>query len=321
MQGIRIHSFGTPEVMQYEALEDPSPGSGEVLVKLGAIGVNPVDTYIRAGLYPVKPKLPYTPGFDGAGIVEAIGEGTQKYKVGDRVYMGGSLRGTYAERTLCLESQLYPLPSQVTFPEGASVGIPYATAYRALFQKGCARPGETILVHGASGGVGIASVQLARARGLQVIGTAGTEKGRELVAEQGAHHVLDHTTSGYLEMIMTLTHSRGVDMVLEMLANENLGKDLEVLAKGGRVIVIGSRGTVAIDPRETMGRDASIHGMSLMNATAQEKSSIHAALIAGLEDGTLQPVIGKELPLQEAVQAHHDVMESRAYGKIILIPS
>ena len=152
------------------------------------------------------------------------------------------------------------------------------------------KPGETVLVHGASGGVGIAAVQLARARGLRVLGTAGTERGCELVREQGAHDVFDHRAPDYLARIMDATSGRGVDVILEMLANVNLGKDLTILAPRGRVVVIGNRGRVEIDARDTMSRDADIRGMVLPNTPPAEMASIHAALVAGLENGTLRPV-------------------------------
>jgi NADPH2:quinone reductase len=212
------------------------------------------------------------------------------------------------------------LPEGVSFAQGAAVGVPYATAYRALFQKAQALAGESVLVHGASGGVGVASTQLARAAGMKVIGTGGTDEGRKLVIDQGAHHVLDHHAPDYLEQLLALTDGRGVDVVLEMLANVNLDRDLTILAKGGRVVVIGSRGRIEIDPRGAMGRDASIHGMSLLNASTGQLSSIHAALVAGLENKTLRPVVGREWPLADAPRAHKAVMEPGAHGKIVLIP-
>lgn len=319
MKAIRVHQFGEPDVMKQETVPDPQPGPGEVLVWIKAAGVNPVDAYIRAGAY-TKPPLPYTPGLDAAGTVEALGTGVRGLAVGDRVYVAGTISGAYAEKALCKVEQVHPLPGRVTFAQGAGVNVPYATAYRALFYRAHAKAGEVLLVHGASGGVGIASVQIARAAGLTVIGTAGTERGRALVKEQGAHHVLDHRTPNYLDQIVALTEGRGVDVILEMLANVNLGKDLTVLAKGGRVVVIGSRGTVEINPRDAMARDAAILGMTLFNTSEQDTASIHAALVAGLENGTLRPVVGKELPLAEAPQAHKAVMEPGAYGKIILIP-
>lgn len=320
MRAIRVHEFGGPEVLLLEDAPDPKPAAGQVLVRVRATGVNPVDTYIRAGGHAVKPQLPYTPGLDAAGVVEATGKGVTRVRVGDRVYTGGSLSGTYAELTLCGEAQAQTLPERVSFAEGAGVFTPYATAYRALFERARGVPGETVLVHGASGGVGTAAVQIARAAGFQVIGTGGTDAGRQLVAEQGAHHVLDHHAPDYLKQLTALTSGRGPDVILEMLANVNLDKDLGVVAKGGRVVVIGSRGKVEINPRLAMTRDAAILGMSLFSASPQELASIHAAIVAGLEAGTLRPVVGRELPLASAARAHEEVLKPGAHGKIVLIP-
>jgi NADPH2:quinone reductase len=319
VKAIRVRQFGGPEVLQLEQIPDLHPGYKQVLVRVKAVGVNPTDTYTRAGMSR-KPSLPYTPGIDAAGIVESVGEGVTGVTVGARVYVSGTISGAYAEQALCEEPQVHPLPEQISFAQGAAINIPYATAYRALFQLAEAKPGETVLIHGATGGVGIAATQLARAAGTRVIGTGGTERGRNLAIEQGAHHVLDHRAQGYLDQIPALTQGHGVDVILEMLANVNLGMDLKVLAMGGRVVVIGSRGRIEIDPRDAMIRDASIRGMLLFNVTQAEASSIHAALVAGLENGTLRPVIGKEMPLTEAPRAHREIMEPGAYGKIVLIP-
>jgi NADPH2:quinone reductase len=320
MKAIRVHEFGGPEVLRLEDVAEPRPGAGQVVVRVRAAGVNPVDTYIRSGAHAVRPPLPYTPGLDAAGEVEAVGDGVTRFDAGQRVYVAGSVTGAYAELALCEESQCHPLPEHVSFAQGAGVNTPYATAYRALFQRAGAKAGETVFVHGASGGVGTAAVQLARAAGLRVIGTGGTEEGRRLALEQGAHHVLDHRAPGYLERLTELTGGRGADVILEMLANVNLNKDLEVLAKGGRVVVVGSRGAVEINPRLAMARDAAILGMTLFNVTPQESAGIHAALAAGLEAGTLRPVVGRELPLSEAARAHEEVLKPGAYGKIVLIP-
>jgi len=320
MKAIRVHEFGGPEVMRLEDVADPHAGPGQVVVRVHAIGVNPVDTYVRAGTYPTRPPVPYTPGRDAAGVIEAVGEGVKRVAAGDRVYVAGTLSGAYAERALCEESQVQPLAARVLFTQGAGVFVPYATAYRALFQRARAVPGETVLVHGASGGVGVAAVQIARAAGFTVVGTGGTERGRKLASDEGAHHVLDHHAPEYLDQLMSLTGGRGVDVILEMLANVNLGRDLNVLARGGRVVIIGSRGTVEIDPRAAMGRDASILGMAIMNGLPQELQSIHAALVAGLENGTLRPVVGREMSLADAPRAHIAVMEPGAHGKIVLLP-
>ena len=233
------------------------------------------------------------------------------------VFTSGSSTGTYAERTLCDAATVHELPASLSFAQGAALGVPYATAYRALFQRARAIPAERVLVHGASGGVGIAAVQMARAAGLFVVGTAGSEEGRKLVLSQGAHHALDH---GELDAAIRLTSGRGFDVVVEMLANVNLGRDLTALAPGGRVIVVGSRGPVEVNPRDLMTRDAAVMGMVLPNASPADRASLWAAIGAGLERGILAPVVGLELPLGEAPRAHREVLSAKALGKIVLVP-
>jgi NADPH2:quinone reductase len=320
MKSIRVTQFGRPEVLQLQEVSDLKPSAGQVVVRIRATGVNPVDTYIRSGNYARKPVLPYTPGTDGAGTIEAVGPDATRFAVGDRVYLAGSLSGTYAEQALCEERLVFPLPANVSFAQGAAMHVPYATAFRALFHRAQARGGETVLIHGASGGVGIAAVQLARAAGLRVTGTVGSDRGRKLVAAEGAHHVLDHKSPSHFDEALALTGGRGFDVILEMLANVNLGRDLTLLAPRGRVVVIGCRGSIEINPRDAMSRDASILGMSLWNASPEDLNSIHSALVAGLENQSLRPVIGQEIPLSEAARAHVAVMESGAYGKIVLLP-
>jgi NADPH2:quinone reductase len=207
----------------------------------------------------------------------------------------------------------------VSFQAGAGIGIPYPTAYYGLFNRGRAREGETLFIHGASGAVGTAAIQLARARGLTVIGSAGSERGMELVRSQGAYAV-DHTGEGYLDTVRELTGGDGPDLVLEMLANVNLQNDLELAAMYGRIVVVGNRGTLEINPRTAMMKELDIMGMALWNCPQDELKSIHQSIIAGLENGSLEPVIGRELPLEEARQAHVAVLEPGAYGRIVLIP-
>ena len=320
MKTIRVSEFGPPEVLRLEELPSPTPGAGQVVVRTAAVGVNPVDTYIRSGMFNPALKLPYTPGQDAAGTISAVGPEVHHRKVGERVYVARSLSGTYAEEILCREFQTHPLPEEVSFSQGAAIGVPYGAAYRALFQRAHATPGESVLIHGASGGVGIAAVQLARAAGLRVIGTAGSAEGMALVEAHGAHHVLNHHTPGYLDRIAEMTCGTGVDVILEMLANINLDKDLGVASTGGRIVVIGSRGRVEIDPRTAMGKEVSILGMTLFNASEKELASMHAAFRAGMTNGTLKPVISREIPLAEAATAHHAVMEASTLGKIVLIP-
>lgn len=320
MRAIRVHEFGGPEVMQLATIPEPEPAAGQMLVKIHAAGVNPVDTYIRSGIYPRKPPLPYTPGFDGAGVIAAIGNGFSRWKAGDRVYLSGSLSGTYGDHALCDTAHVHPLPAGISFAQGAALGVPYGTAHFALFGRGSARSGETVLIHGGTGGVGTAAIQIARAAGLNVLATGGTDAGRGLAREQGAHEVFDHTTPDYPDRIMSQTAGRGVDLIVEMLANVNLAKDLTLLAPRGRVVIVGSRGAIEINPRDIMSRNADVRGLMLFGATPAELATIHEALGAGLESGALRPVIGREFPLAEAARAHEAVMSAGARGKIVLVP-
>jgi NADPH2:quinone reductase len=324
MQAIVVHQFGAPDVMRLESRPDPVLNPHQVLVRIRAAGVNPVDSYIRAGTYAIKPPLPYTPGSDGAGLNETVGAEVKQFRAGDRVYIaldGSSpMAGTYAELAVCLPSMLHTLPERVSFAQGAAIGVPYATAYRALFMRTHATPKETVLVHGATGGVGLAAVELAHAHGMTVFGTGGTERGLETVRAHGADMVFSHREPGYLDAVMKATGGRGVDLILEMAAHINLDKDFGVLARFGRIAVIGSRGRVEIDPRQIMGRDATMTGQTMFNVTPDEHAQIHDAIVAGLAAGTLNPVINREMPLAEAARAHDAVLEPGALGKIVLIP-
>jgi NADPH2:quinone reductase len=319
MKAIVVRAFGGPEVLQLEDVPDPVPGSGQVSIRVRAVGVNPVDTYIRSGLYARKPPLPYVPGTDLGGVVDATGPGVTRLAPGDRVY-AHAVAGACAELAVCDEWQAHRLPDGVSFGQGAAIGVPYATAWRALFIRAGARAGETVLVHGGSGGVGIAAIQIARAHGLRVIATAGSDEGLRTIGQQGAHDVLDHREPEYLQRVLPLTAGAGVDVVLEMLANVNLDRDLDLLAFRGRVVVIGNRGRIEIDPRKTMGKDAAILGLTLFNATREEFREIHAGIVAGLENGSLRPVVGREMPLAETAAAHTAVMQPGAKGKIVLMP-
>lgn len=318
MKAIRVSRFGGPEVLKLEEVPDPMPAAGQVVIAVKAAGVNPVEAYVRTGKYASLPNLPYTPGNDAAGVVESVGEGVQSVTPQDRVWTTGTLTGAYAQKALCDQSQVHLLPEKVSFQQGASVNVPCSAAWRALFPRGQAQPAEIVLVHGATGAVGIAAIQLARAAGLTVIGSASDEKGMAFVRQQGAQHAVNH---GDVEGIKKLTpDGKGVDLVLEMLANVNLEKDLELLAAHGRVVVVGSRGKIEIDPRMVMTGEKDIRGMSVPNSSPQERKAMISALQAALEDGILRPVVSEEIPLAEAARAHETIMASHAPGKIVLVP-
>lgn len=323
MKAIQMSSFGGPEVLKLVEIEEPVPAENEVRVRLYYAGVNPAETYIRAGGYAFfNPELPYIPGFDGAGVVDEVGLGVTRLKTGDRVFVASALAkrktGTYAEKVVCDVEAVHKLPESISFEQGAALGIPVTAAYRALFHRAHLKPGETVLVHGASGGVGTLAVQLAKYTGAYVIGTAGTEENMELVRKSGADAVLNHNQNGYLEAIPSITNGAGVDVVIEMLANVNLEEDLQLVNKFGRVVVVGNRGSLDFNPRLTMAKEADILGMAVWNAPLNEYNESLVAVEAALNNGGLQPFVGTKLPLEEAAKAHAEIISSKANGKMVL---
>lgn len=318
MKAIVVNEYGGPEVLQVQELATPQPGPGEVLVRLHAAAVNPVETYHRGGTQGYGPPLPFIPGEEGAGTVAALGPGVDGFQPGQRVYVCGPRSGSYAEYCVRPAYRVIPVADSLDFSGAATLFVAYGTAFRALLQRGGARPGETVLVHGASGGVGLAAVQLARWRGLRVLATAGTDAGRALVAAQGAEQVFDHHDPGHAEAIRAATDGSGVDLILEMLANANLETDLPLLSRGGRVMVVGSRGSVEITPRALMRVEADIRGVMLYGASEPEFVQMQAGIAEAIADGAVSPVVQRTLPLDQAAEAQRLVMEEPSLGRIVL---
>ena len=324
VKAIRAHSFGGPEVLQLETVDDPVPGLGEVVVEVGAAGVNPADTYMRSGTYAIRPELPYTPGGDAGGVICAKGPDVTHHKVGDRVFVGTALSfdltGCYAEKVKRRASEVLPLAEGISFAQAATFGVSYPTAHYALFERGGAKAGETVFIHGASGSVGSSAIQLAKRAGLRVVGSAGTAKGLELVRAEGVDHAVNHTEAGYMNDVRRVTGGNGPELILEMLANVNLAADMDLAAKYGRIIVIGNRGEITVNPRVAMMKELDIRGIALWNATAAQIEPIMRDILAGVADGSLRPVVSREMRLSEAAAAHLAVLEHGIGGKIVLIP-
>ncbi len=319
MRAIRLHQHGPSQDLRFEHVPDLQPGPDEVLIQVKVAGVNPVDTYIRAGSQGYSASFPWTPGLDGAGIVLATGDQVSAFTQGDRVYCAGSLTGTYAEQTLCPETRVYPLPDSATFQSGACLGVPYATAFRALIHRGEASQGERVLLHGATGSVGQAALQIGIHLGLKVIGTAGSTKGCNQLIALGAEAAFNHRDPEHWEQILRWSKGGGIDLILEMAAHQNLDRDLRLMAPGGRIVLIGNKGTVEINPRDAMQRDVDIRGMVLFNASLPDLKDIHSRIFRGLTEGWLAPHIEKQMPLSEASAAHQAIADGQT-GKIILIP-
>lgn len=325
MKAVLMSRFGGPEVLEYVSTDPPELGVGEVRVRLEASGVNPAETYIRTGEYAFfQPPLPCTLGFDGAGYVQEIDSeaASSGLAVGDRVFVSclheRRRLGTYAEQVVCRPSSVHPLPDHLDFEAGAAVGVPMSTAWRAVHQLGGVVPSDLVLVHGASGAVGLPAVQLAVAAGATVIGTAGSARGEAAVRTAGARHVLRHDLPGYLDGLQDLTEGHGVDLVVEMLADVNLARDLEELAPFGRVIVVGSRGSLYLSPRRLMVKEATVRGTALWNCRPGEWAELTAGVATALRERVLQPVVGEVFPLSAAAEAHRFLLEAPSAGKVVL---
>lgn len=325
MRAIQVTKFGGPQVLQECRLPVPKVTPGKVLVRVKAAGVNPIDTYIREGKFPPSFVLPYTPGKDGAGIVEEVSEGVDHLQKGDKVFFcckdSSNVHGSYAQYSLLNATDVWPLPENLNFQQGACLGIPYLTAYRALMIKAKLTSNKVVMVHGASGSVGTAAVQIAKHFNAKVVGTAGTQTGLQVVKQVGADLAVCHRDKDYLNSILKWTDGRGVDIILEMLANVNLPGDFNIVAKDGLILVIGSRGTVEIDPRCLMMKESAVMGVGLMSATPEEWQSMAQNVVQGAEEGWIKPVMDRLYPLTGAKAAHHDMINSRgAKGHFTIDP-
>ncbi len=316
MKAMQMKDYGPASDLTLTDASKPSINEDQMLVQVGAAGVNPVDTYIRSGTNNYKTTFPHTPGSDGAGTIVELGKNVTEFEVGQRVYFSRNLGGSSAEFTVCATTHTYPLADALSFEEGACLGVPYTTAHRALFGRANAKAGDKVLVHGATGAVGIATVQLALAAGMDVVASAGTEAGADLLRQQGVTTVIMHNEADHLAPFQTL--ASGFDIVIEMLANHNLDQDLKALAFGGCVAVIGNRGTVEINPRDLMARDASVVGVALANVQPKELALIAKSLRPLFEKGVLKPVVRHSYALTELAQAHEDVLKSGALGNLVI---
>ena len=322
MKAIRINQFGTSENLVVEQTEIQGPAENEVLINLYAAGVNPSDVYTSTGTYAIKPKLPYTPGLDGAGIVEEVGKQVTNVKVGDRVFIAslpnGKATGAIAEKLVCESRFVHPIPTHISFEEGAALGIPALTAYRAVIGRANVKAGQTVFIHGASGAVGLQAVQIAKALGAKVIGTASRDSGKQLVKEAGADIVLDHITEQTIDAVLEQTDGKGPNVIIEFLANENLQTDLQMIAKQGVIVVVGNRGEININPRLIMQKECDVRGMVLFNVTAEEHQQLMQEVAKLLEKQQLKPVIGYSYSLEEASIAFDAVINGEHNGKVIV---
>lgn len=324
MKAVQINEFGGPEVLKKVNVDEPFPNENEVKVKIYTVGLNPNEAYTITGTYAYNiPELPYIPGYDATGIIEEVGPNVEQFKIGDRVFLSAFSAkrntGTYAEKVVVDAESVFKLSDKISFKKGAALGIPAFTAYKALFQKAKIKAGERVLIHGASGAVGSMAVQMAKAIGAIVIGTSSTKKGRQTVLNLGADYALNHTSDNNKDELLDITDDQGPDVIVEMLANKNLEIDMQIIAKHGRVVIIGSRDTIEVNPRNLMTNEATVTGMTFTSPTQKAMNEVYFGLNAFLETGAIDPLIGDEFTLDEPIEAHKALMESSGNGRTIFI--
>lgn len=322
MKAIMIRDFGNEDVLNVSTVPRKTNTPEEILIRVEAAGINPVDTYLREGFFAQLPPLPLILGKEVAGTVAAIGSNVThnpyNLKVGDRVYCMLPNNGGYAQYVASIPENVIPLPDKLTYSQGACLYVTYYTAYRALILRAKMKRNETVLIHGASGGVGTAAIQLAKHYGAFVAATAGSDAGIELCKSLGADYTINHRRDDHLQVAKRELGDRGFDIIFENVAHVFLGEDGHVLAPEGRIAIVGCKGSIEIAPRTLMVSEGAMIGVSLFLMTPENMDECTRVILQGIEDGWIKPVIEKEYTFHEARQAHHDMQKkSGKLGKLV----
>ena len=337
MKVIQVRKYGEPEVLELSERADPTPAPGQVVVRVHAAGINFADILMRLGLYPGTPKPPFTPGIEAAGSVEAVGEGVDRLRVGERV-IAFTFTGAYAEKIAVPAQRALPFPEGMTFEDAAALPVNYLTAYQALTYMAHLRAGERVLIHAAAGGVGLAAIQLAKLAGAETFGTASASK-HDFLRQQGLAHAIDYHAQDFEEEINRLTKGEGVDVVLDAVGGRSYRKSYRVLRQGGRLICFGMSAAVkgkgrslkalsawwntpSFNPLDMMVKNRAVIGVHL-----GQMGRANPALVRTWMDemfrlyatGQIKPHIGKTFLLAEAAMAHHYIHDRRNIGKVLLI--
>lgn len=324
MKAVRVPYVGGAEVLEYIDLEEPRPGPGEVVIQVEAAGINYADVLMRFGMYPGGPKPPFIPGFEVAGKVVGAGPQVDPSLVGQRV-MAMLPSGGYAQVAKSLAMAVMPLPNHFSAEEGAAFPVTYQTAYHALRTCGQVRPGQTVLIHAAAGGVGTAALQLGKHLGVRMIATAGSDEKLDLIRRLGAEVAINYRSQDFVPAVLEATSGRGCDVILESVGGQVFRRSFKCLAPMGRMVVYGiaSGELEIVHPRELLFKNHSVIGLHLSGVAHDREltSKAVAELSTWVSERKLEPVVGHRFPLNEAAQAHR-LMESRlSVGKIVLLPS
>jgi NADPH2:quinone reductase len=324
MRAMVATAWGEPSAMRYREAADPVPGPGEVLVETRAVGCNFADILMVRGQYQVKPPLPFSPGFEAAGVVQAVGPGVTGVGPGRRVLalLGW---GAYAELALGAATQVFPIPDPMPFEEAAALGITYQTSYCALVHRASLRAGEWLLVHAAAGGVGLAAVQIGKALGAHVIATAGTDAKLEIAREAGADVLLNYRRGDWVERVKTATGGAGADVVYDPVGADVFDASTKCLASEGRLLTIGFAGgrIPSIAANRILLKNIAVVGVHWGLYQKRGSPLIHdwmAALFRLYEAGKVRPVIYRTYRLPEAARALQALGSRESHGKVLLLP-
>jgi NADPH2:quinone reductase len=320
MRAIKISNYGDADVLEVSESEPkPVPSAGQALVKIHAAGVNFVDIYQRRGAYPVK--LPFIPGLEASGVVEAVGENVIGFRTGDRVAYTGHI-GSYSEYTTIDAARLIPLPHDISFEQGAAFPLQGMTAHYLIHDFRELKPGDTVLVHAAAGGVGLQVVQWSKRLGATVIGTVSTSEKARIATEAGADHVILYTKQDFSGEIMRLTNGRGAQLIIDGVGKSTFSGDLEAVATRGHIVIFGAASGPAdpIAPNALMAKSIDLSGGSLQNfiATGDDLARRSGDVLRAIKEGWLKLRIDHVLPLKEAAKAHRLLEGRQSMGKIVL---
>ncbi|WP_435360259.1 quinone oxidoreductase family protein [Haloarchaeobius sp. DFWS5] len=323
MRVIEVTEYGESDALEVVEDEIPEPGPGEVRIEVEAAGINFADIMQRRGHYPGGPDVPFRPGFEAAGTIDAVGEGVA-YEEGMRV-VGMVGVGGYAEYAVTDAESLFPIPDGMSFAEAAGFPVQFLTAHNCLFGWGGLEEGESVLIQAAAGGVGTAAVQLASRAGAEVFGTASTQEKRDLAAELGCDHPIDYTSEDFVEVVHEHTDGEGVDLALDGVGDDVFDGCIRATKDFGRVVPYGAASGVpgTIDTTEMFFRNQSIIGYHLGKAMQTRPQKVLEAvpdLTEGLESGELEVVVGETFALEDAAKAHQYIEDRKSSGKVVLEP-
>ena len=326
MKILAVEAYGQNAELSVLEAPEPTPGRGEVKVRVEAVGLNPVDAYILSGNYALRPELPFVPGFDGAGVVVEVGSGVEEFTKGQKVFFLRPQPGAAASFQILASDCVAPLPEGLSFAQGAALGIPYATAHTALRQIGCWHPGASVFIHGATGAVGGAAIdwleywrENTNDAHPPIVASAGTREGLERLLQRPSVSIVDHREADHLEKASEFANGEGFAIVLEMNAHWYLGKVVRLLAIEGRVVVIGNQGESVLNARDLMARHGSVSGVSLFQVGTVQRQKILQE-IARAPAGTWNPQVRDPIPFSQAGQAFRNLTAGQTHPKWVLKP-